>query len=238
MVSAPRSVRCVRSRPNVLWALDFQFDTTVDGRTLKLLNIVDEFTRECPAIVVGRHCDADKVVATLDAIAMTRGAPAFVRFDNGPEFIARAVADWCRFNGVGTVFIDPGSPWQNAWIESFNGRLRDELLNGWHFDNLLEAQVLIEDWRIDYNDQPTPQRPRRPHPKRVRPSMDQPKPTSTRITAGPLNGDPSVEPTTTEPVTTTTSDGFVPETPTPPATWDRGVAEDGGLMQARLLVER
>ena len=74
-----------------------------------------------------------------------------MRFDNGPEFIAHAVADWCRFNGVDTVFIDPGSPWQNAWIESFNGRLRDELLNGWHFDNLLEAQVLIEDWRIDYN---------------------------------------------------------------------------------------
>ena len=71
-----------------------------------------------------------------------------MRFDNGPEFIAHAVADWCRFNGVGSVFIDPGSPWQNAWIESFNGRLRDELLNGWHFDSLLEAQVLIEDWRI------------------------------------------------------------------------------------------
>jgi putative transposase len=137
--------------PNALWALDFLFDTTVDGRTLKLLNIVDEFTRECPAIVVDRHCDADKVVATLDAITATRGAPAFLRFDNGPEFIARAVADWCRFNGVDTVFIDPGSPWQNAWIESYNGRLRDELLNGWHFDNLLEAQVLIEDWRIDYN---------------------------------------------------------------------------------------
>jgi len=74
-----------------------------------------------------------------------------VRFDNGPEFIAHAVADWCRFNGVGAVFIDPGSPWQNAWIESFNGRLRDELLNAWRFDSLLEAKVLIEDWRIDYN---------------------------------------------------------------------------------------
>ena len=137
--------------PIALWALDFQFDTTVDGRTLKLLNVVDEYTRECPAIVVDRNIDADKVVATLDKIAGVRGAPAFVRFDNGPEFIARAVADWCRFNEVDTVFIDPGSPWQNAWIESFNGRLRDEFLNGWHFDNLLEAQVLIEDWRIDYN---------------------------------------------------------------------------------------
>lgn len=137
--------------PNALWAMDFQFDATADHRTVKLLNIVDEFTRECPAIVVDRSIDADKVVATLDAIALTRGAPAFVRFDNGPEFVARAVADWCRFNSVGSVFIDPGSPWQNAWIESFNGRLRDELLNGWVFDTLLEAQILIEDWRIDYN---------------------------------------------------------------------------------------
>jgi putative transposase len=138
--------------PNALWALDFQFDTTVDGRTIKLLNIVDEYTRECPAIVVDRSIDADCVVATLDRLMLTRGAPAFVRFDNGPEFIAIAVADWCRFNGVGSIFIDPGSPWQNAWIESFNGRLRDEFLNGWQFDNLLEAQVLIEDWRIDYNE--------------------------------------------------------------------------------------
>ena len=139
--------------PNALWALDFQFDVTAEGRTLKLLNVIDEFTRECPAIVVDRSIDADKVVATLDRLMITRGAPAFLRFDNGPEFIANAVADWCRFNEVGTVFIDPGSPWQNAWIESFNGRLRDELLNGWQFDNLLEAQVLIEGWRVDYNQQ-------------------------------------------------------------------------------------
>jgi putative transposase len=90
----------------------------------------DEFTQECPAIVVERSIDADRVVATLDRLVVERGAPAFVRFDNGPEFIAGAVADWCRFNGVGSIFIDPGSPWQNAWIESFNGRLRDELLNG------------------------------------------------------------------------------------------------------------
>jgi len=137
--------------PNALWALDFQFDTTEDNRTIKLLNIIDEFTRECPAIVVERSIDADRVVATLDRLVVERGAPAFVRFDNGPEFIAYAVADWCRFNGVGSIFIDPGSPWQNAWIESFNGRLRDELLNAWRFDSLLEAKVLIEDWRIDYN---------------------------------------------------------------------------------------
>ena len=124
----------------------------IDGRTLKLLNVIDEYTRECPAIVVARSIDADAVVATLDRLSAVRGAPGFVRFDNGPEFIARAVADWCRFNDVAIVFIDPGSPWQNAWIESFNGRLRDELLNSWQFDSLLEARVIIEDWRIDYND--------------------------------------------------------------------------------------
>jgi putative transposase len=138
-------------RPNVLWALDFQFDQTADAQTLKLLNVIDEYTRECPAIVVDRSIDADKVVATLDRIAAERGAPAYLRFDHGPEFIAAAVADWCRFNATTTVFIEPGSPWQNAWIESFNGRLRDELLNGELFDNLLEARVVIEDWRIDYN---------------------------------------------------------------------------------------
>ena len=137
-------------RPNVVWALDFQFDVTVDGRTLKLLNVIDEFTRECPAIVVDRNIDADKVVATLDQLAAA-GTPAYVRFDNGPEFVAHAVADWCRFKGTDTMFIDPGSPWQNAWIESFNSRLRDELLNGWQFDSLLEAQVIIEDWHVDYN---------------------------------------------------------------------------------------
>ena len=95
--------------------------------------------------------DADGVVACLERLALERGAPAYVRFDHGPEFIAYALADWCRFNGTDTVFIDPGSPWQNAWIESFNGRLRDEFLNGQRFDSLLEAQVLLEDWRIDYN---------------------------------------------------------------------------------------
>ena len=84
-------------------------------------------------------------------MALQYGAPAYVRFDNGPEFVARAVNDWCRFNSAASLFIDPGSPWQNAWIESFNGRLRDELLNGWRFDSLLEARVIIEDWRRDYN---------------------------------------------------------------------------------------
>jgi putative transposase len=139
-------------RPNVLWALDFQFDTLANGRTIKMLNVIDEFTREALAIEVDPSIDADKVVEVLDRITVERGgAPVYLRMDNGPELVAHALADWCRFNDTASVFIDPGSPWQNAWIESFNGRFRDELLNGWQFDSLLEARVLIEDWRIDYN---------------------------------------------------------------------------------------
>lgn len=150
-IGAPVGAMCP-IRPNALWALDFQFDTTTDGRTLKMLNVIDEFTRECLAIEVHRSISADDVVTVLDRLVAERGmAPGFVRFDNGPEFVAHAVADWCRFNNTASLFIDPGSPWQNAWIESFNGRFRDEFLNGRHFDNLLEARVLIEDWRIDYN---------------------------------------------------------------------------------------
>ena len=100
---------------------------------------------------MARSIDADGVVTCLERLAAERGAPIYVRFDHGPEFIAQAVADWCRFRGTGTVFIDPGSPWQNAWIESFNGRMRDEFLNGTQFDSLFEARVLTEAWRIDYN---------------------------------------------------------------------------------------
>ena len=138
--------------PNALWALDFQFDHTIDGHQVKLLNIIDEYTREALAVVVDRSIDADRVVATLDRLSTERGRPpAFVRFDNGPEFVSVAVAQWAASAGTATVFIDPGSPWQNAWVESFNSRLRDEMLNLWQFDSLLEAQVLIEDWRIDYN---------------------------------------------------------------------------------------
>jgi putative transposase len=138
-------------RPNVIWAMDFQFDTTADGRTIKMLNVIDEYTREALAIDVDRAINADGVVEVLDRLALQHGAPHYVRFDNGPEFVAHAVSDWCRFNDAGSLFIDPGSPWQNAWIESFNGRLRDELLNSWRFDSLLEARVIIEDWRCDYN---------------------------------------------------------------------------------------
>jgi putative transposase len=138
-------------RPNVVWAIDFCFDQTADGKALKLLNVIDEFTRECLAIEVERSITADKLVAVLERLAAQRGAPAFLRMDNGPELIAYALADWCRFAGTGSVFIDPGSPWQNPWVESFNGRLRDEMLNGCQFATLFEARVLLEDWRAEYN---------------------------------------------------------------------------------------
>ncbi len=116
-----------------------------------MLNVIDEFTREALVIKVDRSIDADAVVDLLDRLAFMHGTPHYVRFDNGPEFVANAVNDWCRFNSAGSVFIDPGSPWQNAWIEPFNGRLCDELLNSWRFDSLLEARVIIEEWRRDYN---------------------------------------------------------------------------------------
>lgn len=132
-------------RPNALWALDSQFDTTVDQQALKLMNIVDECTPRLSCIVVDRSIMGRRHPRP----PRHRPRRPFVRFDNGAELIANAVADWCRSNGVGTCF---GSPWQNAWMESFNGRLRHEFLNGWQFVPLLEAQVLIEDWRIDYNE--------------------------------------------------------------------------------------
>ncbi len=155
---------------------------------LKILNVIDEFTREALATDVERSIDADGVVACLERLAAERGAPVFVRFDHGPEFIAYAVADWCRFNGTGTVFIDPGSPWQNAWIESFNGRMRDEHLNGQQFDILLEAQVLTEDWRIDYNMQPATLGARLAHPGRVRRAVAQPTTATARIASGSTIG--------------------------------------------------
>jgi putative transposase len=143
--------------PNHVWALDFQFDQTADGRLLKLLNVVDEYTREALAIVVGRRIDADATVDVLAQIVADRGtAPGCIRCDNGPELTANALRDWCRFSGAGSSYIEPGAPWENPYVESFNGRLRDELLSLEQFDTLLEAQVLTEDWRIEYNT-------RRPH---------------------------------------------------------------------------
>jgi transposase InsO family protein len=139
------------THPNHVWALDFQFDETADRRRLKLLNIVDEHTREALAMRVGRSCDADEVVATIEALVAERRAPGHLRMDNGPELIAWALRDWCRLAGTTTTYIEPGSPWENPFIESFNGRVRDELLNIEEFASLLEARVVVESWRAEYN---------------------------------------------------------------------------------------
>ena len=111
-----------------MWALDFQHDQTADGRALRILNIVDEYTREALAMHVARSITADDVVTVLERLGAKRGAPAYLRCDNGTELTAHALMDWCRFTKASTSYIDPGSPWQNAFVESFNGRVRDELL--------------------------------------------------------------------------------------------------------------
>jgi putative transposase len=139
-------------RPDHVWAFDFQFDQTADGKILKLLHVVDEFTREALAIECRRRIDADATVAVLEGLTLARGrAPEFVRCDNGPEMTANALKDWCRFAGTGSSYIDPGSPWQNPYVESFGSRVRDELLAVEQFSCLAEAKVLVEDWRQDYN---------------------------------------------------------------------------------------
>jgi putative transposase len=139
-------------RPDHVWALDYQFDQTADGKILKLLHIVDEFTREALVIECRRRIDADATVAVLDRLVAMRGrAPEHIRCDNGPEFTANALRDWCRFQRAGSSYIEPGSPWQNAYVESFGSRVRDELLGVELFSCLTEAQVMVEDWRQDYN---------------------------------------------------------------------------------------
>jgi putative transposase len=141
-------------RPNHVWALDFQFDTTSDGRTLKLLHVVDEYTREALAMRVARSIDADHTTRVLDQIVRERGAgPELVRMDNGPEMTANALRDWCRFSGAERSFIEPGSPWQNPFVESFGARVRDEVLSVEAFDSVIEAQTVINDWKDIYNHQ-------------------------------------------------------------------------------------
>jgi transposase InsO family protein len=138
-------------RANHVWALDFQFDETADHRRIKLLNVVDEHTREALAMRVARNCTADDVVAVIEALVVERGVPEHLRMDNGPELIAWALRDWCRLAGTTTSYIEPGSPWENPFVESFNGRVRDELLNIEEFGSLLEAEVVTEAWRVEYN---------------------------------------------------------------------------------------
>ena len=144
----------VRHRPEYpdhVWSYDFVEDRTANGRKLRMLVVVDEHSRECLAIEVARRLNSESVLACLAELFVRRGAPRYIRSDNGPEFTARAVRRWLQRVGVQTLFIEPGSPWENGYVESFNGKFRDECLNRELFDTLLEAQVVIETWRTEYN---------------------------------------------------------------------------------------
>ena len=145
---------CIRLRPqhkDHVWAWDFVSARTHDGVPFKMLTLVDEYTRECLAIDVARKLSSDDVLERLAWLMATRGVPGHIRSDNGPEFTAQVVREWLGKVGVKTLFIEPGSPWENGYVESFNGKLRDELLNREIFYSLGEAKVLIERWRKHYN---------------------------------------------------------------------------------------
>jgi putative transposase len=145
---------CIRLRPeypNHVWSYDFVEDRTHDGRKFRMLNIIDEFTRECLVIRVNRKLKAVDVIDVLSDLFILRGVPGHIRSDNGPEFVAKAVREWITAVGAKTAYIEPGSPWENGYCESFNSKLRDELLKGEIFYTLKEAQIVIESWRRHYN---------------------------------------------------------------------------------------
>jgi putative transposase len=177
---------CVRLRPlhkDHVWSYDFMTARTADGRAFRILNILDEYTRECLAVLVERRIRAEDVINQLFNLFVFRGIPEHIRSDNGPEFTAKAVRSWLGRLGVKTLFIEPGSPWENGYIESFNGKMRDELLDREIFTTLIEAKVLIEAWRREYNET-------RPHSAlRYRPPAPEAK-LATTLTQGlvPLSG--------------------------------------------------
>lgn len=145
---------CIRLRPervNHVWSYDFVEGRTHDGRKFRMLNVIDEFTRECLVIRIDRKLKSTDVIDVLSDLFIVRGAPGHIRSDNGPEFIAKAVRQWIAAVGAQAAFIEPGSPWENGYCESFNSKLRDELLNGEIFYSLAEARVVIESWRQHYN---------------------------------------------------------------------------------------
>lgn len=145
---------CVRLRPmhrNHVWSYDFVADRTHDGRSIKMLTVIDEYSRECLAIITERSLKSDDVLDCLTEMFIRHGAPAYIRSDNGSEFTAKVIRRWLSHIGVQTLYIEPGSPWENGYIESFNGKFRDELLNGEIFYTLKEAKILIEKWRLEYN---------------------------------------------------------------------------------------
>ena len=146
---------CIRLRPcfkNHVWSYDFVSDRLHNGKRIRMLTVIDEYTRKCLAIRVGSSLKADDVVDTLSTLFITEGVPGYIRSDNGSEFTAKTTREWIGNLGVKTAYIEPGSPWENGYNESFNGKLRDELLNGEIFYSLKEAQVLIEQWRRHYNE--------------------------------------------------------------------------------------
>ena len=150
---------CIRHRSrhkDHVWSYDFLTDRTEDGKQLKLLAVIDEYTRECLALEVARSFTAENVVTTLRYLFAVRGRPQHLRSDNGPEFVAKSVRRWLQQADVETLFIAKGSPWENGYVESFNGKLRDELLNRELFLSRAEARWVIDRWRLDYNH-------RRPH---------------------------------------------------------------------------
>ena len=145
---------CIRLRPERIdhvWSYDFVHHRTEDGRAYRMLNIIDEFSRECLAIRVKRKLNSTDVIDALTDLFIVQGVPAYIRSDNGPEFIADAVRQWIKAVGAETAYIEPGSPWENGYCESFNARFRDELLNGEVFYSLKEAQIVIEQWQRHYN---------------------------------------------------------------------------------------
>jgi len=145
---------CIRlrpQRPNHVWSYDFVSDRTEEGRTVRILSLIDEYTRECLALPVARRMGSRQVLETLSDVMLWRGIPEHIRSDNGPEFIAQELRQWLENLGTRTLYIEPGSPWENGYCESFNARLRDECLNGEIFYSLKEAQIVIEQWRQQYN---------------------------------------------------------------------------------------
>ncbi len=150
-VAAPRPRPHAPTGPNSVWAYDFVFDACANGQQIKCLTVIDEYTRECLAIDVAGGIRSARVIEVLSRLVSERGAPSYMRSDNGPEFVSQAILKWILDSKIGSALIDPGKPWQNGTDESFNGRLRDECLNLEWFRNRLEARVLIENWRRHYN---------------------------------------------------------------------------------------
>jgi len=147
-----RTTRVVAAYPDHVWSMDFVFDETKDGRPVKILNVQDDFTRENLASWPARTITAEGTLRILDDVREERGcSPTFLRMDNGPEFIAQVTRDWCREAGTDTAYVDPGSPWQNGRCESFNGKLRDELLDLEVFDSMWEVRTVLQDRRHAYN---------------------------------------------------------------------------------------